>query len=212
MDFKAGQMIVILTGYDDIEIFGNITGNGAGMLTVKVKAAGLVKSGWEVSCLVFDETEIYEFYSKVISVDGTGIALEEPLIEDTNIVEKRRFNRVDCNIGFVARLMLLNNVSMEKLNKSFMGRIKNISAGGMLAETNLCLPKDTIFTFKLKINNFMDCIARVRRISEVSGEKMYEMGCEFINMKVENIKEVSVFAFKEQLKRKKTEFHESMYR
>lgn len=212
MDFKTGQMVVILTAYDNIEIFGNITGNGAGLLTVKVKAAGLLKVGWEVSCLVFEETEIYEFYSKVISAEGTDIALEEPHIDDMNIIEKRRFNRVDCNIGFVARLMFLNDVSVGKLNKSFMGRIKNISAGGMLAETNLCLPKDTIFTFKLKINNFIDCIARVRRISEVPREKMYEMGCEFINMKVENIKEVSMFAFKEQLKRKRTELHESMYR
>lgn len=212
MDFKTGQMIVILTAYNDMEILGNITGNGAGMITVRVKAAGLLKAGWEVSCLVFDETEIYEFYSRIISAEDNNIALEEPNIDDTNIVEKRRFGRVDCNIGFVARLMFLNDVSVEKLNKSFMGRIKNISAGGMLAETNLCLPKGTIFTFKLKINNFMDCIARVRRVSEVPGEKMYEMGCEFISMKLENIKEVSMFTFKEQLKRKRTELHKSMYR
>lgn len=212
MDFKTGQMIVILTAYDDMEILGNITGNGAGMLTVRVKAAGLLKAGWEVSCLVFDETEIYEFYSRIISAEDNNIALEEPQIDDTNIVEKRRFGRVDCNIGFVARLMFLNDVSVEKLNKSFKGRIKNISAGGMLAETNLCLPKGTIFTFKLKINNFMDCIARVRRISEVPGEKMYEMGCEFLSMKLENIKEVSMFTFKEQLKRKRTELHKSLYR
>jgi hypothetical protein len=41
---------------------------------------------------------------------------------------------------------------------------------------------------------------------------MYEMGCEFINMKVENIKEISMFAFKEQLKRKRIELHDNIYK
>jgi c-di-GMP-binding flagellar brake protein YcgR len=108
--------------------------------------------------------------------------------------------------------MLIHNVSVAKSGKTFTGAIKNISAGGVLAETNLCLPKDTIFSFKLKANYFIECIARVRRVSEVPNEKKYEMGCEFINMSVENIKTIAIFAFQEQLKKKRKELYEGIFK
>ena len=212
MEFKPGQMIVILSPYDNIEIYGNITHTKAGVLELTVKTVSLLKESWDISCLVFDDADIYEFYSKVMVVDGKRVIIEKPSFDKLSTVEKRRFSRVDCSIGFVARLMFINDVSVGKLNKSFVGTIKNISAGGVLAETNLCLPKNTIFTFKLKINYFIDCIVRVRRVNEVPETKMYEMGCEFINMKVENIKEISMFAFKEQLKRKRIELHDNIYK
>lgn len=212
MEFKQGQMIVILSPFSDVEIYGNITNIRPGALALTVKTAGLLKEGWDISCLVFDDADIYEFYSRVMAVDGVRVIIEEPLIEGLSTIEKRRFSRVDCNIGFVARLMFINDISVEKMSKTFIGRIKNISAGGMLAETNLCLPKDTIFTFKLKLSYFIDCIVKIRRVSEIPQAKMYEMGCEFINMKVENIKSISMFTFKEQLKKKRIELHDNIYK
>lgn len=210
MEFKPGQMIVILSPYDEVETYGNIAHTEAGNLALTVKTAGFLKAGWDISCLVFDDTDIYEFYSKVMVAEGVNVKIEKPVGEELSSIEKRRFGRVDCQIGFVAKLMYINNVSVEKLSKTFIGTIENISAGGVLAKTNLCLPKDTIFTFKLKVNYFIDCIVRVRRVSEVPEEKMYEMGCEFINMSIENIKTVSLFTFKEQLKKKRKELNNSL--
>ncbi|MGE5677097.1 MAG: flagellar brake protein [Pseudomonadota bacterium] len=212
MDFKAGLMMVILSPFDDFEIYGNIIQALDGAIALKLKAAGQLKAGMDISCLLFDDTEIYEFYSKVVEVSGTSLIVEKPEPDGLLSIEKRRFARVDCEMGFVARLMYINNISVEKLAKSFTGTIKNISAGGVLMTTNLRFPKDTIFTFKLKISSFIDCIARVRRVTELPGDKMYEIGCEFMNMNIDNIKAISMFTFKEQLKKRRKELKDSLFK
>jgi len=212
MDFKLGQLVVILSPFTEVEVYGNIKFIADRSLTITVKTAGLLKEGWAILCLVIDETDVYEFYSSVEFLEGNTILVESPVETGLSTIEKRRFNRVDCEIGFVARPMIINNISVAKSGKTFTGTIRNISAGGVLAETNLCLPKDTVFSFKLKANYFIDCIARVRRVSEVPNEKRYEMGCEFINMSVDNVKAIALFAFKEQLKRKRKELYESIFK
>jgi c-di-GMP-binding flagellar brake protein YcgR len=208
MEFKLGQLVVIVSAFTEVEVYGNVKLITDRSLTLTVKTAGLLKEGWDVLCLVIDDMDMYEFYSKVELLDGTNVLIEKPIEKGLSEIEKRRFNRVDCEIGFVARPMIINNVSVAKSGKTFTGIIKNISAGGILTETNLCLPRDTIFDFKLKANYFIECIARVRRVSEVTNSKMYEMGCEFINMSEENTKIISMFTFKEQLKKKERALQE----
>lgn len=212
MEFKLGQLAVLLSPFSEVEIYGNIKFVTDQSLTLTVKTPGLLKEGWDILCLIIDDTDIYEFYSKVEFLEENTILIERPVETGLSTIEKRRFSRVDCEIGFVARPMIINNVSVAKSGKTFMGTIKNISAGGVLAETNLCLPRDTVFSFKLKANSFIDCIAKVRRVSEVPNQKKYEMGCEFINMSVENIKLIAMFTFKEQLKKKRKELYESIFK
>ncbi len=212
MEFKLGQLVVILSPFTEVEVYGNIKLMKDRSLTLTIKTAGLLKEGWDILCIVIDDMDIYEFYSKVEFLDGNNVMIEMPVENGLTSIEKRRFSRVDCEIGFVARPMIINNVSVAKSGKTFVGTIRNISAGGVLAETNLCLPRGTVFSFKLKANYFIDCIARVRRVSEVPNEKRYEMGCEFINMSVENIKTISMFAFKEQLKKKRKELYENIFK
>ena len=212
MEIKLGQLIVILSPFTEVELYGNIKFIADRSLTLTVKTPGLLKEGWDVLCIVIDDMDIYEFYSKVEFLDGNNVMIERPVENGLSSIEKRRFGRVDCEIGFVAIPMIINNISVAKSGKTFVGTIRNISAGGMLAETNLCLPRDTVFSFKLKVNYFIDCIAKVRRVSEVPNEKRYEMGCEFINMSIENIKTISMFAFKEQLKKKRKELYESIFK
>jgi c-di-GMP-binding flagellar brake protein YcgR len=101
---------------------------------------------------------------------------------------------------------------VSKSSKTFSGTIKNVSAGGILAETNLCFPLNTVFSFKLKANYFIDCVARVRRVSEVPSANKYEMGCEFLDMSLDNVKSISMFTFKEQLKHKRKELYDSVFK
>lgn len=212
MEFKLGQLVVILSPFTDVEAYGNVKSITNEFLTLSVNTAGLLKESWDILCIVLDNTDVYEFYSKVYSLEGTNVVIKRPIGDGLIEIEKRRFSRVDCEIGFVARPMLINNVSVEKLGKTFIGTIKNISAGGILAETNLCLPKGTVFSFKLKVNYFIDCIARIRRVTEMIDEKKFEMGCEFLNMSIEDIKTISMFTFKEQLKRKRKDLYESVFK
>lgn len=212
MEFKPGQFVVILSVYTDAELYGNIKYVTADSLTMTTKTSGLLKEGWDILCIIIDNTDIFEFYSKVKFLEGNSIRVEKPIEDELNLIEKRRFSRADCEIGFVARPMLINNIPVEKSGKTFLGMIKNISAGGILVETNLCLPKDTVFSFKLKVSFFIDCVARVVRVNEVPDEKKYQMGCEFINMNKENIKTISMFTFKERLKKRRNELYESTFK
>lgn len=209
MEFKQGQIVVILSPFTDSEAYGNINSINEDSLTLSVNPAGLLSEGWDILCIILDNTDVYEFYSKVNYVEGNNVAVKRPIGDGLITIEKRRFSRVDCEIGFVARPMLINNISVSKSGKTFLGKIKNISAGGVLAETNLCLPLNSVFSFKLKTNYFIDCVARVKRVIEVPDEKKFQLGCEFIDMKIEDIKTISMFTFKEQLKKKRKEFYES---
>lgn len=211
-EFKLGQLVVILSPFTEVEIYGNIKFVADESLTLTVKTAGLLKAGLDILCIVIDSTDIFEFYSKVQFLEGSNATIDKPVEDGMSSIEKRRFNRADCEIGFVARLMLINNISVSKSGKTFLGTIKNISAGGILAETNLCLPKDSVFGFKLKANYFIDCIARVRRVSNTPDNKMYLMGCEFINTNIDNIKAISMFTFKLQLKKRRQELYESAFK
>lgn len=212
MKFSPGQLMVILSPFTETETFGNIKLVSDSSLTLTIKNTGHLKEGWEILCIIHDNADMYEFHSKVEMMEGNSIIISKPIRDEVYSIEKRRFSRVSCEIGFVGRPLLINNVSVEKLGKTFVGTIKNISAGGILAETNLCLPTETVFSFKLKLNSFIDCTARVKRVNEVPNEKKYEMGCEFIDMSMENVKAISMYVFKEQLKRKRKELYDSMFK
>lgn len=212
MEFKLGQLIVMLSPFTDTEIYGNISFALSDLLTVSIKTTGHLKVGWDVLCLVIDDTEIYEFYSRVIELEGSSVIISRPMSTGLSAVEKRRFNRVDCEIGFVGRPMIVNNVSVVKTAKPFSGKIKNLSAGGVLVGSNMELPQNAVFSFKLKVNFFIDCIAIVRRAGEADKDGLFELGCEFINMNIDNVKAISLYTFKEQLKKKRQELYESVFK
>ncbi len=212
MEFKEGQLVVMLSPFTDVEAYGNIKSFTDESLTLNVNIAGLLKEGWDILCIVLDNNDVYEFYSRVNFMEGNNAVITRPTYDGLCVIEKRRFSRVDCEIGFVAKLISINNISMAKSNKTFPGTIKNISAGGILAETNLCLPVDSVFSFKLKTNYFIDCMARIKRVNEVPDEKKFEMGCEFIDISLENIKAISMFTFKERLKMKRKELFGNVFK
>lgn len=211
IEFKIGQLIVMLSPFTEVEIYGNVKSIADESLILNVKTAGLVKEDLDILCFVLDNTDVYEFYSKVEQLEGNDVKIKKPSIEELSSIEKNEFNMVECEIGFVSRLLSINDVSVGKLGKTFLGTIKNMSMGSILAETSLCLPKGTVFSFKLKVNYFIDCMARVREITEIPDEKKYEMDCELMNMSIESIKIISTYIFREQLKRKQKELYKSMF-
>ncbi len=209
MEFRNGQFLVILSPFTDSEAYGYINSITEDSLILSVNPAGFLRNGWEILCIFLENDDIYEFYSEITYLEGNEIIIKKPIENKLNTIEKRRFARVDCEIGFVARPVTINNVSVGKLGKTFLGTIKNISAGGVLAETNLCLPVDSVFSFKLKTNYFIDCTAKVLRVNELPSEKKFQMGCKFVNMRIEDFKAISTFTFKEQLKKKRKQFYET---
>jgi hypothetical protein len=206
MNLVKGQLIIILAPFIDYEIYANIKQLNDEGIMLELRADMEVPVYKEILCIVVDEDNIFEFYTKVTAKNERFIFIKQPTDSEFNAIEKRKFNRVDCNIGFVATPISINNISIYNSDKKFTGVIKNISAGGVLIESNLNLPVDMTFIFKLKLNFFLDCKASVVRTA-TADKAIYHSGCQFIESTIDNIKNISLYCFKEKLRQKRKELN-----
>ncbi len=200
MELILGQLVIILSPLLESEIFGNIKMINDDRIILNIKGAMRLTKFSEILCISVTENGTFEFYSKIEDIVNNTIFIAKPLQENFNIIEQRKFNRMDCEIGFVGSLLRYHDKSLISLGKRFSGTIKNISAGGLLLETNLDIPAGMVIGFKLKLQYFLDCTAIVKRTSKVEEPSTYQAGCQFVNMQLEDIKTISFYVFKEQLK------------
>lgn len=207
MNLVQGQLIIILAPFMDYEIYANVKQITDENIILEMKADMEVPVEKEFLCIVVDNENIFEFYTQIVGKNGNFIFIKKPEFDECNVIEKRKFNRVDCHIGFVATPISINNIPLNKSDKKFTGVIKNISGGGVMIESNLNLPVDMDIAFKLKLNFFIDCTARVVR-TEAAGKDYYHSGCQFIDNSIDNIKIISLYTFKEKLKQKRKELNQ----
>jgi hypothetical protein len=207
MKLIPGQLVIILAPYMDYEIYSSLRQFDDNSLVLEMKSSNEVPFNKDILCIVIDDANIFEFYTQVIAKDGNLLFVKRPELGEFSAIEKRKFNRVDYSIGFVASPIAIGNVPLANSDKKFTGMIKNISGGGVMIETDLKLPPEMTFAFKLKLNFFLDCKARV--IRTIATEKnTYQCGCEFVDNSLENIKSISLFAFKEKLRMKRKELNQ----
>ncbi|MFZ5353441.1 MAG: PilZ domain-containing protein [Bacillota bacterium] len=200
MNYFVGQLIIVLAPYMEQELYTSIKAIKEDKLVLTVKSANILSLGKEILCIAINGTDIFEFYSKVEEIYDNTVSISRPNNSGVSFQEKRRFNRMDCKIGFVGRPLMINDVLMTSSDKQFSGTVLNVSAGGVLIETSLKLPEFMVFKFKLKLNYFLDCTAIVKRTVPSSTAGLFESGCEFMEMPLEDIKTISLFVFREQLK------------
>lgn len=204
LNLSVGQMVIILSPKIEYETFGTIRQITEDKLLVSPKSLSLFPKHSEVLCIVVDGQNMYEFYSTVDDFSNEIIFIEKPIRNSLVEIEKRRFNRTDCHIGMLGTTTAYKGQDIDCIGKKFTGTIIDISAGGVLIETGLNLPIGMEFYFKLKLNNFIECNAIVRRSSRAFDD-LYQCGCEFFNMDIKDIKTISMFVFKQQLKNKRKE-------
>lgn len=210
MKLIQGQLIIMLAPYIEQEIYANIKGIKEHEIILTVKSVNVLSIDKNILCISVDNNEIFEFYSVVEESYENTIHIRKPLKNGLSNAEKRRFNRMDCEIGFIGRPVIISDVMITRIDQQFNGTIKNISGGGVLIRTGSMLPEYMVFKFKMKLTYFMDCIAIVRRSVKSSEEGYFESGCEFIEMPVEDIKRISLLVFKEQLKARRKELNTTM--
>jgi hypothetical protein len=211
MDLIQGQLIIILAPFMDYEIYANVKRIMDDNILLEMKADTKVPLDKEILCIAVDDESVFEFYTKIIERNGNNLSIKRPKIHDYSAIEKRKFNRIDCYIGFVATPVSINNIPIQNKDKKFTGIIKNISGGGAMIETNLNLPTDMKFVFKLKLNFFIDCKAIIVR-TEAAGKDIYHSGCQFVDNSLEDIKNISLYAFKEKLRQKRKELNKRKLR
>lgn len=207
MNLIKGQLIIILAPFMDFEIYANVKQVTDESIMLELKADLDVPIDKEILCIVVDDENIFEFYTKITARNENLIFIKKPEGAEYKAIEKRKFNRVDCHVGFVATPVSINNIPIYNSDKKFTGTIKNISGGGVMVESNLNLPVDMVFTFKLKLNFFIDCKARVVR-TDLVVKDIYQSGCQFVDNSLENIKNISLYCFKEKLRQKRKELNQ----
>lgn len=207
MQFVQGQLIIILVPFIDYELYANVKQYDENTIVLETKTITDLPVNKDILCIAVEDNNMFEFYSQVEVKEDNLIFVRKPLVDQLNVIEKRNFNRIGCNIGFIASPISINNKAILNSEKKFTGTICNISGGGILAETSLNLPVGMVFSFKLKLNFFIDCKVRViRTIASEAG--IFSSGCQFMDMDLDSIKAISFFAFKEQLKQKRKELND----
>jgi len=206
MQLAAGQLIIILAPFMDYEVYAAVKQVTEDKIMLEMKTNVEIPFDREILCMVVEEHNIFEFYTQVLAKNGAIVFVKRPVLDGYSAIEKRKFNRVDCRIGFVATPVSINNIHLPANDKKFTGMIRNISGGGVMIETNLNLPPEMVFAFKLKLNFFMDCKAKIVR-SIALDKSTYQCGCEFVDNNLENIKNISLYAFREKLKQKRKELN-----
>ena len=87
---------------------------------------------------------------------------------------------VDTDIEVDCFLVGFQDRAIES-DKRFPAVIKNISGGGVLLNTKLSIPKDTILLFELELEETLLLTVRVLR-NEVDSDNSNNLGCEFIGI------------------------------
>lgn len=205
MQFVQGQLIIILVPFLEYEIYSTVRHSDDNTVVLEIRTNKDVPLNKEILCIAVNGDNMFEFYTQIDVRNENLLFIKKPQQDQLNIIEKRNFNRVNCNIGFVASPVSINSMGMHNSDKKFTGLILNISGGGVLTETNLNLPVGMVFSFKLKLNVFIDCKVMVNRTISSAGSNTFHSGCQFIDMDIENVKEISLYTFKEQLKQKRKE-------
>lgn len=207
MHLMVGQLVIILAPFMDYEIYAKVAQVSEDSATIEMKTDSEIPFDREILCMAVEDENIFEFYTQAIAKDNNLVFIKLPERNGYTEIEKRKFSRVDCNIGFVATPVSINNIPIPNSDKRFNGIIRNISGGGVLIETNLNLPVGMVFSFKLKLNFFMDCKAAiVRTLPAENG--VYHSGCQFVENNIDNIKTISMYAFREKLKQKRQELNQ----
>lgn len=207
MQFIQRQLVIILAPFIDYEIYAMVKHFDDNTVVLEIKTDKDVPMNKEVLCIAVNGDSMFEFYTQINARNENLLFIKKPQKDQLNVIEKRSFNRVNCDIGFVASPISIGNKTILNSNKQFTGTILNISGGGVLTKTNLNLPVGMVFSFKLKLNTFIDCKVMVNRTIASSEPYTFHSGCQFIAMDLESVKEISLYTFKEQLKHKRKDLN-----
>lgn len=207
MQFIQGQLIIILVPFIDYETYATVKHFDDNSIVLEVKTNKDLPINKEVLCIAVNGDSMFEFYTQINARNENLIFIKRPQLDQLNLIEKRNFNRINCNIGFVASPVSISSKTIYNSDKNFTGLILNISGGGVLTETNLNLPVGMVLNFKLKLNAFVDCKVIVNRTISSPKSNTFHSGCQFTDMDIESVKEISLYTFKEKLKQKRKDLN-----
>lgn len=114
---------------------------------------------------------------------GARMQLTAKILHKISVVERRKSLKISTNLRYPVGLIIRNNKSIESDNPIFI-RIKNLSIGGMLIESNFDfeINDNILFTFNFYHESPINLKAEVIRIDKHPNGYSLNYGCIFKNI------------------------------
>lgn len=114
--------------------------------------------------------------------EGESSSIEVEKISETSRTQRRQFVRLDISGGLEFRILESPESKEGSLSQKFHGSLLNISAGGVLFETETRIEADSllILNFTLKGHYPLSNILAVVKRAEIIDDDIYIVGAEFI--------------------------------
>lgn len=114
--------------------------------------------------------------------EGEKSSIEVEQLTEESRNQRRQFVRLDISGDLDFRVLETAEGDEGSISQKFHGSLLNISAGGVLFETQTCIKADglLILDFKLKGHHPLSNILAVTKRAEAIDDDMYIVGAEFI--------------------------------
>ncbi|SNT15994.1 c-di-GMP-binding flagellar brake protein YcgR, contains PilZNR and PilZ domains [Anaerovirgula multivorans] len=171
-------------------------------IAVDITGQYVQKDDRQVNCIIPGATRIC-FFQTIIKgcIDGK-IILSMPKPDDINVIQRRKYARVPTNIDVNCFLIGINNKKVNS-NKTFPATVMDISGGGVLLNSKLSLPVDTLLVFELALeNNSFVLTVKILRNIENMADGSWSLGCKFVGIDDSDRQKIIAYTNKLQLRMK----------
>lgn len=175
---KGGMRSEFLTRLEDIR-------QSSYILEMPIRQSGnaSLSKGDVVEVSYNKKDAAYTFKASIKDLfEGESSSIEVEKLTDAERIQRRRFVRLDISGDLDFRILESPEGDESSISQKFHGSLLNISAGGVLFETETRIEADSILIldFTLKGRYPLSNILTVVKRAEVIDDNMYIVGSEFI--------------------------------
>lgn len=161
------------------------------------------KDDRKVTCVIPGEAKTCIFETVIKGSRKGKLFLLMPNSEDIQVLQRRKYVRVPINIDVKCHLIGIHDKKIDS-NKVFPATVKDISGGGVLLNSNLSLPIETMLVFELNLdNNNLVLTAKVLRNNPHPNDNSRDLGCKFVGISDADRQKIIAYTNKAQLRMKK---------
>lgn len=171
------------------------------IILVAIDGQYVQKDPHVVNCTISDsvKTKVCVFKTVVQNANGSKMFLLFPRDEEVEVVQRREYIRIEEDIEINCYLIGINDKKVES-DKVFPARIKDISGGGVLLNSALSLPINTVLVFEIELDGspFLLTVKILRNIENES-DGTRNLGCTFLGLDDGDRQKITAYCAKRQM-------------
>lgn len=176
---KGGSRSEFLTRLEDIKQDSYIF-----EMPIRQSGSASLSKGDIVEVSYNKKDAAYTFKASIKDLfEGESSSIEVEKLTDASRIQRRRFVRLDISGDIDLRILESPDSNEGSVSQKFHGSLLNISAGGVLFETETKIDADSllILDFTLKGHYPLNNILAVVKRAEIIDDNIYIVGSEFIS-------------------------------